>query len=65
MFKINNPKLEIGEKANLTMFCPDTIYDLKEENIISKSKNCAFINSSLKGKVFGIVNGESIVLNNE
>ena len=65
LFKINNPKLRIGEKANLTMFCPDTIYDFKEENISSKSKNCAFTNSSLKGKVFGIINGESIVLNNE
>ena len=65
LFKIKNPKLEIGEKANLTMFCPDTTYDLKEENIISKSKNCAFINSSLKGKVFGIINGENIALNSE
>ena len=55
----------IGKKASLTMFCPDSIYELKEEHIISKSKNCAFINSKLKGKVFGIIKGENIVINNE
>ena len=65
LFKINTSKLEVGKKASLTMFCPDTTYELKEEHIISKSKNCAFINSKLKGKVFGIINGENIVLNNE
>ena len=65
LFKIKNSKLEIGKKASLTMFCPDSIYELKEEHIISKSKNCAFINSKLKGKVFGIIKGENIVINNE
>ena len=65
LFNIENSKLEIGKKASLTMFCPDSIYELKEEHIISKSKNCAFINSKLKGKVFGIIKGENIVLNSE
>ena len=65
LFNIKTSKLEIGEKASLTMFCPDTIYEFKEEHILSKSKNCAFINSELKGKVFGIINGEKIVLNSE
>ncbi|MBK77623.1 MAG: dihydroorotase [Flavobacteriaceae bacterium] len=65
LFNIKNSKLEIGEKACLTMFCPDTIYEFNEKDIISKSKNCAFINSSLKGKVFGIINGEKLVTNSE
>ena len=65
LFNIEETKLEIGEKANLTMFCPDSLYEFNEKHILSKSKNCAFIKSSLKGKVFGIINEENIVLNSD
>ena len=33
LFKINTSKLEVGKKASLTMFCPDTTYELKEEDM--------------------------------
>ncbi len=65
LFNIKQSIIEIGEKANITMFCPDTIYEFNEKHILSKSKNCAFIKASLKGKVFGIINGENTVLNSE
>ena len=65
LFNIEETKLEIEQKANLTMFCPDSLYEFNEKHILSKSKNCAFIKSSLKGKVFGIINEENIVLNSD
>ncbi len=65
LFNIKQSMIEIGEKANITMFCPDTIYEFNDKHILSKSKNCAFIKSSLKGRVFGIINGENTVLNSE
>ena len=65
LFNIKQSMIEIGEKANITMFCPDTIYEFNDKHILSKSKNCAFIKSSLKGRVFGIINGENSVLNSE
>ncbi len=65
LFNIKQSMIEVGEKANITMFCPDTIYEFNDKHILSKSKNCAFIKSSLKGRVFGIINGENSVLNSE
>ena len=65
LFNIEKSMIEIGKKASITMFCPNTTYEFKEKHILSKSKNCAFIKSSLKGKVFGIINGENTVLNSE
>ena len=51
-----------GQKANITLFNPegDTIFT--EENILSKSKNSAFLGVKTKGKVYGIYNQEKLVL---
>ncbi len=56
-FGIEDPEIEKGKKANLTMFSPDGNYTFSQENIFSTSANSIFLNTELKGKVFGIISG--------
>ncbi|WP_397362641.1 dihydroorotase family protein [Olleya sp. R77988] len=57
----NNPIKE-GEIADLTLFNPNTTYAFAESNIVSKSKNSAFLGETLKGTVYGIISNNKIVL---
>lgn len=61
-FAIINQAIKEGEKANLTLFNPEGKSVFTKENILSKSKNSAFLGVELKGKVYGIINQGSIVL---
>jgi len=54
VFGIENNPIQIGQKANLTLFNPEIDYVFEEKNILSKSKNSPFIGRKLKGKVYGI-----------
>lgn len=45
-----------GEKANLCVFNPDEIVTYSESDLKSKSKNTAFLNMDLKGKVKAVLN---------
>ncbi len=62
-FSLPINKIEKGEKANLSLFNPDFNYTFKEENILSKSKNSAFIGKKLKGLIYGIVSNNKININ--
>lgn len=55
VFGIENHPIQIGSKAELTLFDPNLIYIFTEDNILSKSKNSPFIGKELKGKVYGII----------
>lgn len=61
----NLPTLTIaeGEKANLSLFIPYEENIFEEKYILSKSKNNAFVNKKLKGKVIGIFNKDRLFLN--
>ena len=63
IFKIRVPELKEGNTAKLTLFVPGADYTLNEKAIKSKSKNSAFTGMKLKGKVIGIINGQSVYLN--
>ncbi len=54
--------IENDIKADLTLFDPDTQYIFEKDNILSKSKNSAFIGKSLKGKIYGIFSNNKLVL---
>jgi dihydroorotase len=62
VFNLPVPSITEGEKANLTLFLPEEEYIFQEENIFSKSKNNAFIDKKLKGKVIGIINKDKLFL---
>jgi dihydroorotase len=63
--KILNIESEIiaeNKKANFTLFQPTSNWTFKKENILSKSKNSAFLGHEMKGKVIGIFNKGKLVL---
>lgn len=63
IFGIEEITLTEGQKANLTLFTTEENWTFEEQNILSKSKNSAFIGSKMKGKVLGVVNNNQIILN--
>lgn len=58
-FKIDNPIFEIGKPADLTLFSPKGNYILETSDLYSSSKNCLFLGSTLKGKVYGCIRSDA------
>lgn len=61
-FGLHPIEIKEGEKANLTLFNPDDEYPFSKKEILSTSKNSAFLKINLKGKVFGIVANGLLVM---
>ena len=62
-FSIEKQSIDEGQKANISFFNPEGKSIFTKENILSKSKNSAFLGIKMKGKVYGIYNQGKIVLN--
>lgn len=62
IFKIEEALIDKGRKANITLFNPDEEYVFEEKDVLSKSKNNAFIGKKLKGRIIGIINGDKLFL---
>lgn len=62
IFKCVLPKLDVNEKAMITLFNPAKEFIFGETDIFSKSKNNAFVGKKLKGCVFGIINGNKLFI---
>lgn len=59
ILNLNKSSLSVGQPANITIVNPNLEWLVSKENIISKSKNSAFLGKRLKGKVeYTILNGE-------
>ena len=63
IFGLDIPSITEGAKANISLFNPEGKSIFTTENILSKSKNSAFIGSEIKGKVYGIINQNQLILN--
>ncbi|MEO6718753.1 MAG: dihydroorotase [Ferruginibacter sp.] len=63
IFGLPIPPIAEGAAACITLFDPDTSYTFEEKDIKSRSKNSAFVGRQMKGKVIGIINGNTIYLN--
>jgi len=63
IFNIELPQIKAGAKANLSLYDPVAEYIFEEKNIYSKSRNSPYIGKKLKGKSFGIINGDKLFLN--
>jgi dihydroorotase len=63
IFGLEIPEIKEGAIACLTLFNAEEEYIYEEKMIRSKSKNSGFIGKKLKGKVIGIINKNSVVLN--
>jgi dihydroorotase len=61
-FGIENSAIKEGAAADLTFFNPNLEWSFGKENILSKSKNSAFLGEKMIGKVYGIYNNGKLVL---
>lgn len=61
VFGLETNAIAKGAKADLTLFNPDTAYTFTEADILSNSRNSAFIGKELKGKVYGIYANNQLV----
>jgi len=62
-FGIPVTTIEEGQMANITLFTSEGESIFEKENILSKSKNSAFLGQPMKGKVYGCIHQNQIVLN--
>ena len=61
-FGIETPIIDEGSKANITLFNPEGNSVFTNASILSKSKNSAFLGVEMKGKVYGILNQNQLIL---
>ncbi|MFO7744984.1 MAG: dihydroorotase [Psychroflexus sp.] len=62
-FGLKTSKIEVNQRADLSLFDPNSEYIFQKQHLISKSKNSMFIGESLKGKVFGSIYNDSFYEN--
>jgi len=56
---VDEPRLSVGDKANITIINPNESYRINKDEFVSKSKNTPFHGKEVKGRViYTIVNGE-------
>lgn len=63
IFKIANHGLEEGAQASFTLFTLTGNHVFEKTDILSKSKNSAFLGHSLKGKAYGVYNNGKLIIN--
>jgi dihydroorotase len=64
VFNTGNPSIAINNKADISLFSTEDNWTFGKENILSKSKNSAFLGQKMKGKAIGIYNNGQLVINN-
>jgi dihydroorotase len=62
IFHIPKSNIAVGEKANMTLFSTEGNTLFSNQNILSSSKNSAFLGMNLNGQVYGTINHGMIVL---
>jgi dihydroorotase len=64
LLKLEIPKIEVDEKANLTLLDPDRVWTLNENTNFSKSNNSPWWNKQLVGKVAAVFNNGKYWIDN-
>jgi dihydroorotase len=62
LFQLKSTEIAEGNSANLTLFTTENDWVFSKENILSKSKNSAFLGTKMKGKATGIYNNGQLIL---
>lgn len=62
LLQIENPTIEVGQKADLTLFVPSKKWTLTTDLLISSTRNTPFLNQELTGWVVGIINNGKLAL---
>ena len=63
VFGIEKSAIKEGNKASFTLFTPEGNWEFTKDNILSKSKNSAFLGQPMKGRAYGIYNNGQLILN--
>ncbi len=62
IFSIDEHSINENQFANISLFNTNENWIFTKENIQSKSKNSAFLNEKMLGKVYGIYNNKQLIL---
>ena len=62
-FGIATTPIAVNTVADLTLFSPEGTSVFTKEDILSASKNSAFIGATMKGKVLGVIANNQLILN--
>jgi len=62
LFHLKSTEIAEGNTANITLFTTENDWTFSKENILSKSKNSAFLGTKMKGKAIGIYNKGILIL---
>jgi dihydroorotase len=62
VLSIENRSIEIGAKADLTLFSPNEKWTLHKKDIYSMTLNTPYVEKELKGYIVGIVNNGKLAL---
>ncbi|WP_347174563.1 dihydroorotase [Polaribacter uvawellassae] len=62
IFDLETISIAVGEKAEISLFNPELNYTFAKENILSTSKNSAFLEKKLIGKAYGIFANNKLVI---
>tara|TARA_R110002167_G_scaffold13754_3_gene56584 strand:- start:1614 stop:2867 length:1254 start_codon:yes stop_codon:yes gene_type:complete len=60
-YGLKTPKLKEGEPACITLFGTDSEYVLGMKHLLSTSKNCAFLENTMKGAAYGIICNNKVI----
>jgi dihydroorotase len=63
ILNLNSPKVEKGEKANLTIFEQKTEWTFSRKDIYSRSHNTPFTDRKFRGKVKAVINNNQYHIN--
>ena len=63
IFGLETISVSEGNKADISLFNPEEKYTFTKEHILSTSKNSAFYNTKMNGKVYGIFANNQLILN--
>lgn len=63
IFGLGSHDIAEGSKAGFTLFTPTGDWAFAKRDILSKSKNSAFLGQPMKGKAYGIYNNGKLILN--
>ncbi len=60
IFKLQRTKIKEGNIASITLFNPNIEWTFSENDILSTSKNSAFLGQKMKGKAYGIYSNNKL-----
>jgi dihydroorotase len=63
IFGLNETSIKEGAVASFTLFNPEGEWVFAKRDILSKSKNSAFLGGKMKGRAYGIYNRGKLILN--